>query len=153
MNLIDELLEKIDVKNLRKTILFSSIVIFIISLTQECFCTFEGCADSIIVLVFGFFGILSGGVGLSWFANPLIIASWILIKNNKISTILSIIAFVLSFSFLFFKEIMTDESGNLREILGYKLGYWLWLLSIFITLLGNLTVKIKLKRNNNLSQL
>ena|SRR3970282_1467810 len=153
MNLIDELLEKIDVKNLRKTILFSSIVIFIISLTQECFCTFKGCADSIIVLVFGFFGILSGGVGLSWFANPLIIASWILIKNNKISTILSIIAFVLSFSFLFFKEIMTDESGNLREILGYKLGYWLWLLSIFITLLGNLTVKIKLKRNNNLSQL
>lgn len=146
MNLTDGLFEKINIKILRKTILLLSIVIFIISLTQECFCTSKGCADSIIVFVFGIFGILSGGVGLSWFANPLIIASWISIKNNKTSTILSIIAFVLSFSFLFFKEIMTDESGKLRNIGRYKSGYWLWLLSIFIMLLGNVIIKIKLKK-------
>ena len=148
MNLIGELFEKIDVKNLRKTILLTSIIIFIISLTQECFCTSKGCGDSIIVFVFGVFGILSGGVGLSWYANPLIIASWVSIKNNKISTILSIIALVLSISFLFFEEIMTDESGHLRKIVSYKSGYWLWLLSIVITLLGNLIIKVKIKRNN-----
>jgi len=41
---------------------------------------------------------------------------------------------------------MTDESGKLRDIGGYKSGYWLWLLSIFIMLLGNVIIKMKLKK-------
>ncbi len=146
MKIIDELLDKIDIKNLRKIILFLSISTFIISLTQKCYCTDE-CGDSIMVLILGFFGIISGLVGLTWYANPLLLLSWCTINDNKYSTIFSIISFVLSFSFLLFDEIMDDEAGHYSKIVSYELGYWLWLLSTAIMVFGNLLIGRKLKKD------
>lgn len=148
MKIIDELLNKIDVKNLRRIVLILSIVTFIISLTQKSYCTDE-CGDSITALIFGFFAIISGLVGLSWYANPLLLISWFTIKDNKYSTIFSKISFLLSFSFLLFNEIIIDEAGHYSKIVSYELGYWLWISSTIIMVLGNLLIGRKLKLTTN----
>lgn len=144
--MIDKLLEKIDVKNLRKLILFLSLLAFVISLTQNCYCTTNDCSSSIGALLFGFFGILSGVV--SWFANPALLYSWIHIKDNEKSTMLSFLALFLAGIFLIYRKVGSDEAGHTSEIISYELGYWLWLFSIGITFFGNLLIGRKLKNDN-----
>lgn len=145
MNLIDELLDKIDVKNLRTVILSLSILTFIISLTQECYCTISECDDSIMAFLLGFFGILSGVV--SWFANPALFYSWIHIKNNKKSTRFSLLALFLAGIFLIYRKVGFGEARHINEIISYGLGYWLWLFSIGIIFFGNLLIGRKLKND------
>lgn len=139
--MIDKLLEKIDVKNLRKILLFSSIAIFIISLTQNCYClSTKGCEPAFAAFLIGFFGLFKGVV--SWFANPFLIYSWIHIKDNERSTFLSLFSLLLASIFMIYKKI------DLDEIVSYESGYWLWLLSITITFFGNLLIGRKLKIDN-----
>ncbi|MGC4023190.1 MAG: hypothetical protein QM734_15225 [Cyclobacteriaceae bacterium] len=60
--------------NIEKAALLLSIALFLISLTQKCFCTDGGgCGDSIAVLITGSFGFLLGGAALTWLANPLLL--------------------------------------------------------------------------------
>lgn len=147
MKIIDEWLHKIDVKNLRKIILFLSMLAFVISLTQNCYCTAEDCMPSIFALLFGFFGIFSGVV--SWFANPALLYSWIHIKDNEKSTMLSVLALFLAGIFLIYRKVGSNENGGTSEIISYELVYWLWLCSTGITFFGNLLIGRKLKIDNN----
>lgn len=141
MKIIDDLLEKIELTTFRKIILLLSIVIFIISLTQNCYCTsISGCQPSFATFLFGFFGLFKGVV--SWFANPFLIYSWVNIKDNERSTFLSLFSLILASIFMIYKKIDYDE------IISYELGYWLWLFSIGIMFFGNLLIGRKLKNDN-----
>ncbi len=124
-----------------------SLSLFLLSLTQETFCTSSSCHKSsggLSVLIMGLIGnIFLMGISstaiFTWIANPLLFLSWITKKSNmKQSLTFSIFSFIFSFSFLFFDKIMMDESGSLRKIHGYRIGYFLWLLSTFTMMLGNL---------------
>jgi hypothetical protein len=71
--------------------------------------------------------------------KPLLWISWIFIKRNlKLSLICSIISPLVCLSFLLFNRIIDDEAGHYNEIIGYKMGYWLWLTSSLVMLTGNL---------------
>ena len=141
MKIIDELFEKIELSIFRKIILLSSIAIFIISLTQNCYClSTKGCEPAFAAFLFGFFGLFKGVV--SWFANPFLIYSWIHIKDNERSTFLSFFSLFLASIFMIYKKI------DLDEIVSYESGYWLWLLSIGITFFGNVLIGWKLKKEN-----
>lgn len=137
------------IKTIKIATLSLSIGLLIIALTQKCYCTTSLCGDSIAVFIFGIFGIFFGGAALCWLANPLLILSWILIKNNKLSLILSLLSTLIAISFLLFDEIIDDEAGNYRKIVGYELGYWLWVSSNCIMLLGNFLIRTT---NNALQQ-
>ena len=114
-------------------------VIYLVSLTQKCFCTGNGhCGDSIAVALTGWLGIASYPFAIPWLANPFLFASWYFVGNPKLSLSYALIAFLLSVSFLLVKEIITDGSGIWRKITGYKAGYWLWVLSCFVFLVGHL---------------
>lgn len=136
-------------KTIKITTLSFSIGLLIIALTQKCYCTTSLCGDSIAVFLFGIFGVFFGGAALCWLANPLLILSWILIKNNKVSFILSILSVLIAISFMLFDEIIDDEAGHYRKIIGYELGYWLWLCSNAVMFLGNLLIR---KNKNALQQ-
>ena len=60
-------------------------------------------------------------------------------RHKKLQLTGSILSTILAVSFLLFNKIIVDDSG-LREILNYKAGYWLWLTSSLVMLLGNLTI-------------
>lgn len=149
--MFDEILDKIEIKKLRKTILFLSISTFVISLTQDCYCMPNDCVLSIFAFLFGFFGVLSGVV--SWFANPALIYSWINIKDNEKATLLSVLSLFLAGIFMVYQKVGSNEAGHTSEIVSYKLGYWLWLVSILITFIGNLLIGRKLNIDKKKSQI
>ena len=77
-----------EIKSLRIMVLILSCLLFIISLTQTAYVTEP--TDSIashafVALLTGWLNFM--GPGISWFANPLLIVSWVLLLNNKIKPI------------------------------------------------------------------
>lgn len=137
----------------QKIFLYLSIGMFIISLTQKSYCSSYGLCDN-----YGFLSLFIGWLGVfmlhipafTWLSNPLLLGSWIFFKKKpKISFILSIIAFFLMLSFLLVDEIISNEAGTKSKVVFYGLGYWLWLFSSFIMLIGNF---INWKKNKNKPQ-
>ena len=135
-----------DVK-LKKYLLAFSIVLFLLSLTQKCYCTTSNCGDSIMVFLLGWAAIVSGGAGIAWIANPLLIASWLTLKKHlRTSMFLSVFATLLALSFLLFDNIIDSESGHRHEIISYKAGYWFWTGSSICMLFGTYFLTFRYNR-------
>jgi hypothetical protein len=87
--------------------------------------------------IFGAIGFVMGGAAITWPANPLLIVSWLTFKRRpRVALGCSILASGLAFSFLLFDKIIADEAGNYEVITGYAAGYWLWVASITVMLIG-----------------
>ncbi len=132
--------------NKEKNILrYISIGLYLISLTQKSYCTQADCStwgSGFYALIIGWLGLFVGGAYICWFANPLLIISWIFFKRkNNLSIILSGLSTALCFAFLFFDKIMVDEAGHYGQIIGYRIGYWLWTMSSTIFFLGNIWLR------------
>ena len=131
-------------KKLRKLFLVSSIILFLLSLTQKSYCTTSTCGDSIMVFLLGWAAVMSGGAGLSWLANPLLFASWITLRKNlKTSMFASVFATLLSLSFLLVDSVPDNEAGQKHQIISYKPGYWLWATSSICMLAGTFVLMLK----------
>ena len=125
-------------KILKKTVLILSIGIFLLSLTQIAYCTTNLCRSSLDSLVLGFFGVFYDITAITWLANPILFISWMFfIRKPKLSLILSSLAVIISLGFLFFSKVVDNEAGHLNLIISHKLGYWLWVYSSLIMLIGN----------------
>ena|ERR1700744_117405 len=143
-------------KKLETTVFWISILLFIASLTQPAFYTSasepDGWANSIGLVLVGWSGALAGGAGIAWFANPLILVGWIYIfKRAKIAMLSGLFATAFAVSFLFFKNIMTDEAGNYSIITHREAGYWLWLASIIFFTIGAIYIYYSKKQLNKSS--
>jgi hypothetical protein len=126
----------------QKLFLFLSIGLYLISLTQKSYCTVGGTCEyfsGLLNLIFGWFGVFTLHIpAFPWLANPLLLGSWIFFrKKPKASFILSGIAFILMLSFLLVDEIIVNDGSTTSKVNFYGLGYWLWLFSSFIMLIGN----------------
>ncbi|MDN3695131.1 hypothetical protein QWZ06_24290 [Chryseobacterium tructae] len=80
------------------------------------------------------------GGGIAWMANPLLFigAFFLLLKKTKISAVISLIAFGLTFCYLSVGEITVNEAGHKFPITGYGPGYFLWIASCFSLLIGSI---------------
>lgn len=124
-------------KILKKGVLGLSILLFVSSLTQKCFCTANECADSFSIFLTGVIGVFIPSSTVTWLANPVLLLAWIFYKKPKIVIWLSLLAFLISLSFLLFSSIVVNEAGQFANITGYKLGYWLWIASSCTMLAGS----------------
>ncbi|WP_426061941.1 hypothetical protein [Hymenobacter sp. B1770] len=129
-------------------IIVSSMALFAISLTQYAYCTEADqngeCTQAVSVLLVGWLGIVGGGVALTWFANPFLLLSWMLALNfTKFAVLTSGFALLLMLSFLAFREVMVNEAGGYSKIAETCSGYWLWIASALVMLVGNLIVMRK----------
>ncbi|WP_296406084.1 hypothetical protein [Psychrobacter sp.] len=130
-------------KYLIRTTLVLSIILMVILLPLDAYCANDGCTKSYVSLVFGIFGIFIGGnETLTWYANPLLFLAWLflLIRKPKLSLILSIVSTLVALSFLTFDEIVINEAGHQAPITKYALGYWLWIGSHTIMVIGNVFI-------------
>ena len=109
------------------------------------------------LLLFGCFGVITGGVGVTWLANPLLLfawvismAAWITAMTSRsprasaalmvlvlLSLAFSALAVIFSASFQLFTEIIVNEAGGMNRICHRLPGYWLWLASTIVMLVGN----------------
>lgn len=124
-----------------KIVLWVSIGLYVLSLTQRCYCTTVFCGYSLMALLTGPVGLVFGGAALVWLSNPLLLTAWILFnKRPKISLLTSFLAVLISLSFMLFDKVIADEAGNILPIIAYRLGYWLWCASSLIMLIGNIVL-------------
>lgn len=133
------------INKIKTRISLISIIIFIISLTQNAltYNDFDGqkIHSSISLLFMGGLAILGGGLmeWFIWLANPLYVLALIFLFNdNKISAVVSIIATFLALSFTTWNEILVAENGRTATIERLNLGYWLWVLSLTILSIGSI---------------
>lgn len=142
-----------NVEKWQKNIRIIGISLLLVSLTQKAYCTSTTCSDSIMVFLLGSIGFIFGGAALCWLANPLLIASWYFIKKTKPAMFLSAAAFIIAMLFLTSGSVLDNENGNYHPIVSYEPGYWLWLGSGLITMLGNFAIQLQLNNQNRLQRL
>jgi len=124
-----------------------SIVLFLSSLTQNTYFIEDEKASvgsfGLVALLLGWMAI--AGPGIAWLANPLLLASIALnILKKRIVALISVLgALAFALSFMTFKTIIANEGGSTEEITGYDTGYWLWISSISVNLLGIILSFIK----------
>ncbi len=130
---------------LMKIIVVFSILLFIISLTQKTYCL-DGSysARGFLNLLIGWLGVLSSNGSKAWLANPFLLASWFLaFRKPKWALALSSIAFVFAIRFYFQDTLIKNEAGMIGKITDYKAGYWLWVSSISVLLVGGFVSILK----------
>lgn len=130
---------------LHKILTISSIALLLISLTQKAYCVDGNCGENwsgLMCFLLGIFSLIFSLSGISWLLNPLMIISYFIPKryfNTKL--LMSLASFLFGLSFLLFDEIIKDEAGHYGKITGYESGYWIWLSSSFVNLIGIILIK------------
>ena len=144
--------------NPRKLILIS-VIIFIVSLFFNAlkFEDLKGISNysSITLFLIGPIGLLGGGIleFFIWTANGWFFIAMIGVYKKKyvLATLSSVLATLISGSFIFWKNILVSESGRTAEIHSLETGYFLWLITIvFMTILTiylNLQAKQDVNKN------
>lgn len=122
-------------------VLIISVVIFIVSLTQNAVYTKNSEMHAFVCFILGWADL---EVGKSWLANPLLAISWffMLIKQIRISIVFSFIACCLALFYLSADTIVVNEAGTKSAIISLGLGYYLWVMSCLSMLIGSIIVLV-----------
>lgn len=115
----------------------ASVILYLISLSQagyySCVTGGSTCSaeDAASLLFFGWMGIFDGIY--SWFANPALMAGWLLCYLRKFNEgrIVSIVSALLMLSFLLYTEIETGTTADVY-VKSYGAGYILWIASSLV---------------------
>lgn len=88
------------------------------------------------LLIFGWMGVTAGT--FTWLANPALFFAWISMLRSKYRAALlaAIIALSLMISFLLQSTVVSSEAPTYSRIIGYGTGFWLWVGSAVIQIVG-----------------
>lgn len=122
-----------------------SVLLFVISLALDGFYLEtkdpRAWSPCIWLLLFGWMGLFAGMV--AWLANPVLFFAWICMAVRPLrwgALAAALLALLLALTFLLHTSIITDEGGGRANITGYGLGYWFWLASMIVALLGSIVI-------------
>jgi hypothetical protein len=138
-------------KRVKLIVILLSIFFYLLSFTQDAiiFDDYDGIKTrtSLEMLLMGSIAVLGGGFleWIVWLANPIfIIALFIYAKSKKGSVLFSLLASLISLSFIYWHEILAAENGRLAQISSLEIGYWFWLSAMIILTSGVLYDKFVL---------
>lgn len=94
-------------------------------------------SNSFGLLLLGWIGLASGT--LAWLANPALILSWAMaiLKRPPLSLLAALAALALMMSFLLQTTVISSEAPQYSRIVGYGRGFWLWVGSAAVQVLGS----------------
>ena len=128
-------------------ILTASVLAFAAALAGDGF-TIDGpnpraWANGAGLLAAGWLGLFDGKP--AWLANPALLASWLAFHHARPgwAALAAAAALALMLSFLAASSIASDEAGTRAAITGLGPGYWSWLASAAIMLLGAAVVRAR----------
>lgn len=124
-----------------------SIALFAVSLAGDGFYLAQ---DNPRDLARGYLIFLMGWTGMFvgvfyWFANPPLLASWLMFsyeRTRAFAVVPALVALGVALSFLWCREFPIGTSGDYTRITGYGLGYWLWIASIATMAVSTLAVSL-----------
>lgn len=136
---------------LKDKLILISLLIFIVSLFLNAFQAEDMGRikdySSLEVFLIGPISVLGGGIFefFIWSSNIWFLISLVCAYRNMylISMISGLIAFLISGTFNFYKEILAAENGRMAEITNLNAGYFLWLSSILWITFSSVYLKIK----------
>jgi hypothetical protein len=143
-------------RRLPKIVIVASIIVFAAALTQDGYYIDaenpRAWSPGWGLLLFGWLGLLDGV--FAWLANPLLLSAWIFsfVGKKKLALALAIPAPLFMLGFLFRDTIISSEAPTYSKITGHGTGYWLWLASACLTILGAALALINQKQSTNLTR-
>jgi hypothetical protein len=135
-------------KRIVKITFIISLAAYISSLFCDCFYSNTGNGEiGLVLLIFGGIWVLAGGSAITWLANPLLWYAWAKRSDTRKSRYASFLSFFVSLLFLSFDNVpgaggcggtdgMISHCDDLK-IYSYGLGYYLWLASSLVFLIGH----------------
>jgi hypothetical protein len=110
-----------------------AVVLFLSSLGLKTLLLSHG--DSSFLL--GFVCLLFGFSYVAWFANPLFVASIIFLSLNRSGMALatSTASVILAATTFLIQKAPFNEAGHMANVVGYGLGFYLWIASMCVILL------------------
>jgi len=138
------------IRQLKNKLILISLLIFILSLFFNAFKVKDMGQikdySSLEVFLIGPISFLGGGIFefFIWTANIWLLISLFCVfrRHYFISIISGLIAFLISGTFIFYKEILVSESGRMADIYSLEIGYYLWLTSIVFIIFSSIYLKI-----------
>lgn len=147
---------------LKTIIVILSLLVFMLSLTQNAYCT-GNCASGLLAFLTGWLGmvvelgdIISSvlekdapfntelGSSLIWLANPLYFASLFFFSiSGRAGLLFSVITLLTMACFPLFSQVLINEAGHYGTIKSLEPGYYLWLGSAAILFFGSLILLVK----------
>lgn len=119
-----------------------SLILFMISLLLSAYYTnkdHNGPVQGYLLLLIGWIGIIGGH--FSWLANPSLLMTWTLMcfkPTLKFAIYFGSLSMALSLSFLFHEKCLVNSHEFVAKITGYGPGYYFWVASMAVALLGAL---------------
>lgn len=123
-----------------KTTLSISGALYLVCLTQDGYYIDgpdpEAWAPAYGLLIAGWLGMFAGV--FAWLANPLLFASWYLLTRSRHGAAFFVSSGALLFatSFLLQPEVISSTKPTYSQITGYGVGYWLWITSVLVVMVG-----------------
>jgi len=118
-----------------------SLILLAVAITQKSYQLDNGnpAGDGTATFFMGWLGVFYGGAGLCWLANPIGVASALMMRSYPLIALLaSAFALIIALAFLCFDKVVANEAPTYAKIIGYKAGYWLWIGSMAVLFTGNL---------------
>lgn len=84
--------------------------------------------------IIGFVCLAFGWSHLAWYANPLLFAGILayLLKRDWVAALLAAAAFAVGLTTLGIEEMPRNEGGAKEAVVGYQIGFYLWLTSMVL---------------------
>lgn len=140
-------------KHFKIRLLLLSGFIYLLSLTQNAYCLTNSCTNSLLALIAGGLSIAIGCACYCWFANPLLVYAWVkCYRSTGRSLLASLVATLFAFGFLWIRQLPVSEAVQYEALTSRGAGYWLWLCSCFVMLIGNLWLWLKEREDQQLIQ-
>ena len=131
--------------NPARVVLIVAVVVYLVSMPLDIFCIDGKCSDwqGWGALAFGWLVLAGADANMAWLANPMLLVAWIsiLLDRRLVALGFALGALVIGLSFLTFETVVTNEGGVASAITGYRLGYWVWLASMAVTVLSALMIR------------